>query len=201
MHHRSDSTCLVPSYDRVLSLKRCTRYDLLRTILACGHTDRNQIAWLQSPEAEPTIARFLIKYDRFFSIMASKPDQVVVPTVDIDLIWHTHQLSPRQYYKFTVAKIGLFVDHHDKVDEDKLSEAFEWTTKTYQAMYGEVYSECICWYCESKWPQYETLPTLTHITLIAIRAWSISSFGVLLNVSKQDKSMLNSLLYLWRFCK
>ncbi|KAI4592233.1 hypothetical protein KJ359_011386 [Pestalotiopsis sp. 9143b] len=128
-----------------------------------------KIAWLSSPEANETMARFLIKYDRFFNIMATKPEQVVVPTVDIDLIWHTHQLSPRQYYRFTVAKIGLFVDHHDKVDEDKLSEAFEWTTKTYQTMYGEIYSECTCWYCET------------------IRAWSISSFGVLLNVSKQDK--------------
>ncbi|KAK6216512.1 hypothetical protein LQW54_003518 [Pestalotiopsis sp. IQ-011] len=115
-----------------------------------------KIAWLSSPEADQTMARFLIKYDRFFSIMATKPEQVMVPTVDIDLIWHTHQLSPRQYYRFTVAKIGLFVDHHDKVDEDKLSEAFGWTTKTYQTMYGEIYSECTCWYCEIAQAWYDS---------------------------------------------
>ncbi|KAM0818606.1 hypothetical protein AB5N19_04418 [Seiridium cardinale] len=128
-----------------------------------------KIDWLHSPEADKTIERLLLKYDRFFQIMKANPDQVVVPTLDIDLVWHTHQLSPRQYYKFAMDRTGSFVDHHDKVDEDKLSEAFEWTTKTYQTMFEEVYSECTCWYCET------------------IRAWRISSFGVLLNVSKQDK--------------
>ncbi|TQN70022.1 hypothetical protein CSHISOI_05456 [Colletotrichum shisoi] len=62
----------------------------------------------------------------------------------------THQLSPKSYFVFTRAKTSAFVDHNDEVDEDKLSTAFEWTSKTYQKKYGEVYSQCKCWYCESK---------------------------------------------------
>lgn len=48
-----------------------------------------------------------------------------------------------------VSKTARFIDHDDKIEEDKLSTAFEWTSKTYQELYGEVYSECICWYCEA----------------------------------------------------
>ena len=36
-----------------------------------------------------------------------------------------------------------------ETDEDKLATSFDWMVKTYQQKYGEVYSECFCWYCES----------------------------------------------------
>ncbi|KAI0127876.1 hypothetical protein BJ170DRAFT_702122 [Xylariales sp. AK1849] len=145
--------------------------DLVGAVLRQGVFTQEmcKIDWLHSPEATQTMKRLLQKYDRFFQMMALYPNQVAVPTLDIDLVWHTHQLSPREYYQFTVEKTKSFTDHNDKVDEDKLSQAFEWTTKTYQTMFEEVYSECICWYCET------------------VRAWRISSFGVLLNVSKQAK--------------
>ncbi len=44
---------------------------------------------------------------------------------------------------------NVFIDHDDKIDEVKLSTAFEWTSKTYEKMFSSVYSECTCWYCES----------------------------------------------------
>lgn len=82
--------------------------------------------------------------------MGKHPAQVAVPTLDVDLAWHTHQLSPAAYYTWIGEKVGgKFVDHDDKIEENALSAAFEWTSKTYQETYGEVYSECTCWYCES----------------------------------------------------
>ncbi|RKU47562.1 hypothetical protein DL546_006872 [Coniochaeta pulveracea] len=77
------------------------------------------------------------------------PEGVLVPTLDIDLAWHTHQLSPQHYFHFTVAKTGAFTDHNDKIDEDKVGISFDWMSKTYQEKYGEVYSECICWFYEA----------------------------------------------------
>ncbi|EHK24078.1 uncharacterized protein TRIVIDRAFT_113758, partial [Trichoderma virens Gv29-8] len=108
------------------------------------------IDWLHSPTARDTMTRLIVKYERFVQIMKKHPGKVVVPTLDIDLAWHTHQLIPSHYYYYTVSKTGKFVDHDDKIDEDKLSRCFEWTTKTYQDMFGAVYSECTCWYCESE---------------------------------------------------
>ncbi|OHF04055.1 hypothetical protein CORC01_00394 [Colletotrichum orchidophilum] len=108
--------------------------------------------WLHLPTARDIMANLLTKYTCFVEIIAiasSTEDKVAVPTLDVDLAWHTHQLSPQSYLVFTLAKTGAFVDHNDKVDEDRLSTAFEWTSKTYQEKYGEIYSECKCWYCET----------------------------------------------------
>lgn len=109
-----------------------------------------KLDWLHSPAVKATMSRLITKYDRFVDIMKKHPDKMAVPTLDVDLAWHTHQLTPRDYYAFTTQRTGKFIDHDDKIDENALSDAFEWTTKTYQSLYNEVYSECTCWYCEGK---------------------------------------------------
>lgn len=108
--------------------------------------------WLHSPASLTTMSRLLTKYDRFFRIMATNPDKTAVPTLDVDLAWHTHQLSPRSYYGYSLSNTAgdKFIDHDDRIDEGKLSDGFEWTSKQYEKNYGEVYSECTCWYCEGK---------------------------------------------------
>ncbi|ETS75765.1 hypothetical protein PFICI_12709 [Pestalotiopsis fici W106-1] len=108
-----------------------------------------KIDWLHSPAARFTMEKALKKYERFFEIASTHPDQAVTPTLDVDLAWHTHQLSPQSYFKYAVSKTGVFTDHNDKIDEDKLAISFDWMGKVYQEKYGEVYSECNCWFCES----------------------------------------------------
>ncbi|KAF7864055.1 hypothetical protein EAF04_007020 [Stromatinia cepivora] len=105
--------------------------------------------WLHSPVAGKTMTRLLTKYRRFIDIMRLHPKDVCVPTLDVDLAWHTHQLSPKQYYDYTFSQCFKFIDHDDKMEEDALSTAFEWTSKTYEKLYRQVYSECTCWYCEA----------------------------------------------------
>ncbi|KAL5348024.1 hypothetical protein ACLOAV_006504 [Pseudogymnoascus australis] len=130
----------------------------------------HKIDWLHSPTAIATMQRLLVKYDRFFHIMASNPLTTAVPTLDVDLAWHTHQLSPKDYYSYSIQMpTNRFIDHDDKIDEEKLSEGFEWTSKEYQNLYGAVYSECTCWYCE------------------AIRAKHASSTSLFKTPSKHDK--------------
>lgn len=128
-----------------------------------------QIDWLHSPNARDTMSRLITKYQRFVVLMRHHPDKTCVPTLDIDLAWHTHQLSPSAYYKYTTEKTGKFIDHDDKMDEEKLASSFEWTTKTYQDWYREVYSECTCWYCET------------------IRSSNTNTISRILGVSTQDK--------------
>ncbi|KAK0732423.1 hypothetical protein B0T21DRAFT_443207 [Apiosordaria backusii] len=129
-----------------------------------------KLDWLlHSPSARQTMERVLVKYNRFFAIMAENTGTVVVPTLDVDLAWHTHQLSPGMYYQHSVALTAKFVDHDDKIEEGLLSAQFEWTSQKYQEKYGEVYSECTCWYCE------------------AIRSSHISGLSGVLGVSKQER--------------
>lgn len=112
-----------------------------------------QLDWLHSPSARGTMSRLIAKYGRFFDIMVKGQGlkRVAVPTLDVDLAWHTHQLSPSKYFAYSLAKTKpeqRFIDHDDKIDEHTLSIQFKWTSKVYQERYGEVYSECTCWYCE-----------------------------------------------------
>ena len=97
------------------------------------------IDWLHSPAALSTMARLVEKYGRYFDIIARYYYKVAVPTLDIDLAWHTHQLNPPSYYAYSLSKTRTFIDHDDKIEENKLSEAFEWTSKTYQRMFDQVY--------------------------------------------------------------
>jgi len=126
-----------------------------------------QIDWLHSASASDTMARLLKKYSRFFTIIATHPTRVAVPTLDVDLAWHTHQTMPSAYYKYSTRLTKKFIDHDDKMDDSKLSEAFEWTSKTYQENYNEVYSECTCWYCEgersSSPPPTQTMVLVSNI--------------------------------------
>lgn len=82
-------------------------------------------------------------------LQAAYPEDVAIPTLDIDLAWHTHILSPKSYATWTTKKMNFIPDHSDAMDENQLSVAFEWTSKTYMAKYNTPYSECTCWYCES----------------------------------------------------
>lgn len=129
--------------------------------------------WLHSPAARNTMSRLLTKYARFMKIIAQNPSQVAVPTLDVDLAWHTHQLSPSAYFNYslriTTPIRARYIDHDDKIDQDKLSDSFEWTSKIYERNFGEVYSECSCWYCE------------------AIRAKHVSTVSSLLGSSKHEK--------------
>ena len=114
----------------------------------------DNLDWLHSPTVMQTTARLVKKYEVFLDIMLENPRDMAVPTLDVDLAWHTHQLSPSRYYRYTTSRphkgMRLFIDHDDKVDENKLSEGFEWTSKMYRrATNGGIYSECTCWYCEA----------------------------------------------------
>lgn len=108
----------------------------------------HNIDWLHSPALPSTMARLLLKYERFVLLMANR-QEMAVPTLDVDLAWHTHQLSPYGYMSHVVKVTKQFIDHDDKVAETKLNDGFAWTSKTYQKLFGEPYSECTCWYCEA----------------------------------------------------
>ncbi|KAL8671496.1 MAG: hypothetical protein Q9168_004010 [Polycauliona sp. 1 TL-2023] len=107
------------------------------------------IDWLHSPAVSSTMSRLPAKYERFFKILKLHKHNWAVPTLDVDLAWHTHQLHPVSYYEYSVRTTDRFINHDDKMYGPILSTAFEWTSKKYQSMFHEIYSECTCWYCEA----------------------------------------------------
>ncbi|KAJ7048381.1 hypothetical protein C8F01DRAFT_1282707 [Mycena amicta] len=81
---------------------------------------------------------------RFMDLMSDSPQLFLVPTLDIDLAWHTHQLRSYDYYYDTKTYVGLFIDHDDKVEESKLSTSFDTTSTAWKKRFGVQYTYCGC---------------------------------------------------------
>ncbi|GMI67977.1 GLYCINE RICH DOMAIN PROTEIN 2 [Hibiscus trionum] len=92
---------------------------------------------------EEAVARYkgflhLIRRNREKSIK-----RFCVPTYDIDLIWHTHQLHPVSYCKDLNRTLGKILEHDD-TDSDrtkgkKLDVGFSGTTKQWEDTFGTRY--------------------------------------------------------------
>lgn len=106
--------------------------------------------WLHSPNATSTMTNLITKYDEWLGLIRAHPGKLMVPTLDVDLAWHTAQLSPKRYYIKTTSTLSQFLNHDDKIADTKLSDAFAETTKLYEKTYNKEYSSCTCWYCESE---------------------------------------------------
>ncbi|KZV73874.1 hypothetical protein PENSPDRAFT_251450 [Peniophora sp. CONT] len=95
-------------------------------------------------EDERALHHASARYHAFLDLMASSPDAFFVPTLDIDLAWHTHQLSGAKYNSDCLKLIGRFVDHDDKVEEVHLADAFDVTCRAWNARFGVQYMHCGC---------------------------------------------------------
>ena len=60
-----------------------------------------------------------MRYSRFFEMLTdANLRQMLVPTLDIDLVWHTHQLTMYGYFRdCRGSPVHTVIDHDDKVDE------------------------------------------------------------------------------------
>lgn len=108
----------------------------------------NNKLWVRSPFLAGTIRRAISRYSNFLKLCKLYPQTMFVPTLDIDLAWHTHQCSAMPYYSDTQALAGHFLNHNDKLDKPILGDGMEKTTELYRARFGDDYLICGCWDCE-----------------------------------------------------
>lgn len=125
--------------------------DLVGAVMRQGTfiTKMQSFDWIRSPALDHTVTAAIKRYTGFFEIMAAFPTKVAVPTFDVDLVWHTHQLCPPNYYDYSLRHCSnVFIDHDDKIGDGELSNAFEWTCEKYEEITGVSYDKCLCWTCE-----------------------------------------------------
>ncbi|KAG5650291.1 hypothetical protein H0H81_012733 [Sphagnurus paluster] len=67
-----------------------------------------------------------------------------VPTLDIDLVWDTHQLTGPEYNADCKQYVGRYIDHDDKVEESALSNAFDATSHAWKERFNVPYVHCGC---------------------------------------------------------
>ncbi|KAJ7061512.1 hypothetical protein C8F01DRAFT_141769 [Mycena amicta] len=95
-------------------------------------------------DEEVALWHVLARYHAFMDLMSDSPRLFLVPTLDIDLAWHTHQLRSYDYYYDTKTYVGCFIDHDDKVEESKLSTSFDTTSAAWKKRFGVQYTYCGC---------------------------------------------------------
>jgi hypothetical protein len=101
--------------------------------------------WIRSPGCSFTLEQACERYNNFLKLFKFYPKQLMVPTLDIDLAWHTHQLSARQYRNATERICGRFIDHNDKLGQSSLDLGFMETRRLYAIRFGAEYDRCLCW--------------------------------------------------------
>jgi Glycine-rich domain-containing protein-like len=84
-----------------------------------------------------------LRYYRFMlltrKLSASKRGKrTLVPTMDIDLAWHTHQLYASAYREWCLEMLGRVINHDDSVTD--VAMAFRWTSVAWFDEYAERYT-------------------------------------------------------------
>jgi Glycine-rich domain-containing protein-like len=91
-------------------------------------------------DAPSSLEQAISRYRRFMFLGVDKAeDSGVVPTLDIDLIWHTHQLYPVGYRRWCLVNLNEYINHDDTVGESDLAVGLNRTVDVWYEKFGEKY--------------------------------------------------------------
>lgn len=79
-----------------------------------------------------------VGYKRFLKMIAAGM-QNVVPTLDIDELWHLHILDTSQYMEDCKRCIGRYVHHFPYIGDTKSADGFQRTKDAHRELFGEEY--------------------------------------------------------------
>ncbi|OQR82546.1 hypothetical protein ACHHYP_15872 [Achlya hypogyna] len=84
----------------------------------------------------------LKRYAQFVATLRQhkRAGAMLVPTVDIDLVWHTHMTFPKEYVGFCKKNVGVVLDHDDTVAGGDLTDAFAATRDLWHTTTGKAYT-------------------------------------------------------------
>jgi hypothetical protein len=80
-----------------------------------------------------------VRYLKFMALMQSPQNRMIVPTLDVDLFWHTHQLSSVNYNLWCRKHFGRPINHDDTITEGTISNGLEDTKRAWNETYHEDY--------------------------------------------------------------
>lgn len=106
---------------------------------------RLRYKYTDSNEAEMTKSQWdkaELEYRRFLHLKQLYPGVSLVPSKQIDQVWHAHILDTKAYREDCQAVFGRFIDHYPyfgiygKEDYDNLISAFDQTIELYEKHFG-----------------------------------------------------------------
>lgn len=148
--------------------------------------------WIGSPALEGTIRRARNRYTSFLNLFKLYPSTMFVPTLDIDLVWHTHQCSPERYYAVTNELAGKFIKHDDSIVQNKLNTGLKETIRLWRTQFGSEYQVCGCWDCEALQSAIEDSDNKPDWTAIARRVSKEVTHHRSVEVARRKKYAINT---------
>lgn len=99
---------------------------------------------LQERWQQPAIFKQMIqRYYRFLQLKSSTPSNILlIPTIDIEMIWQTHLLRPEMYRNDCFRLFHRIIDHSliiDDINSSFKEEAFLDTCRLYEQRFGDIY--------------------------------------------------------------
>ena len=94
------------------------------------------LRWARNSTSE--LRHAISRYRNFMLLMENTSG--LVPTCDIDLCWHTHQLSLSSYEKWCIRRFGRLIDHYDNIEKPILEKGLHETSLAWFELYHEEYS-------------------------------------------------------------
>jgi hypothetical protein len=96
--------------------------------------------WFLGLDSPSNLEKATARYRQFMFVdINMDAENGIVPTSDIDLIWHTHQLFPVEYRRWCFENLNKYVNHDDTVAESDLAVGLKQTVDIWQEKYGEKY--------------------------------------------------------------
>ncbi|XVF61462.1 hypothetical protein PTKIN_Ptkin08bG0131200 [Pterospermum kingtungense] len=155
--------------ETVPGLEKHTNYDLISAV------KRQSPFFFQVSRAHISndifIEEAVARYKGFLHLIKRNREKFIkrfcVPTYDIDLIWHTHQLHPVSYCKDLNKALGKILEHDD-TDSDrtkgkKLDVGFSGTTKQWEETFGIRYWKAGAMYRGSSPSPLTAIPYIPEI--------------------------------------
>ncbi|PCH43724.1 hypothetical protein WOLCODRAFT_75486 [Wolfiporia cocos MD-104 SS10] len=88
--------------------------------------------FFQDEDETIVLEHVIARYHAFLDLISTSGTLLYVPTLDIDLVWHTHQLMAKQYSTDCRSYVGRYIDHDDKIEENYLNESLEATGRAWE---------------------------------------------------------------------
>lgn len=125
-------------------------YDLVAAVMQQERfiNRMNNINWLQSPFIKQISTDSCSRYANFFTMLSDPRlnQGILIPTLDIDLVWRTHRLHLSGYF-FDCRSSACHSIIDDSLHEGRLDNSFKTTADAYQSRFGESYNVCYCQQC------------------------------------------------------
>jgi Glycine-rich domain-containing protein-like len=96
-------------------------------------------------DSHDELSNAISRYHKFLQLMKIKNSITgkhipLVPTLDIDLAWHTHQLFPQSYRSWCMENIGRAINHDDTFGHETITDGLRSTSLAWLEEFGEAYT-------------------------------------------------------------